>query len=127
MLQNLRSRMSIWLALVAACFLVLQVANGANAASSQPVLDVFGNPLCLSGRAHDSKETAPASDHDGKPECCTLACGAFAFTALSGRVTYVFDRPLPAFGDLIVARDNFVRHQLLEEFLGSPRAPPRLS
>ena len=126
MLQHRRSRRRIWLALVASCILVLQLASGSNAAFNQVPLDAFGNPLCVSGANHGSKETAPPADHSGKPECCTLACGAFAAVALTGRLIYLFDGPLPVLQELAVAGNNLPRH-LLDEFQGSPRAPPGLS
>lgn len=127
MLQHLRSRRSIWLALLAACLLTLQFATGANAAFNQVSLDAFGNPLCASDAEHGSKETAPPADHSGKPECCTLACGAFAAAALTGKLIYVFDRQPPALEKQVFATSGFTRRQLLDEFQGSPRAPPALS
>ncbi|MDR6759151.1 hypothetical protein J2Y48_004467 [Mycoplana sp. BE70] len=124
MLQHLRTERGIWLALVAACILVLQFAAGANAAFSQLPLDAFGNPLCVSGSDHGAKETAPPSHHSGKPECCTLACGASATAALTGKLIYAVDRPFPVLGEQVNAECDVARRQLLDEFQGSPRAPP---
>ncbi|WP_369291915.1 DUF2946 family protein [Sinorhizobium sp. 6-70] len=128
MLRHLRSRKSIWVALVAACLLVLQAASGV-AASPAPIgVDSFGNPLCISDANsghHGHDEQAPANDHSGKQDCCTLACGMFAHPAIPGRQLYAFDAPSAALVTLPVARDDPDLRQPLEEFQGSPRAPPR--
>ncbi|MBD9373538.1 hypothetical protein IB238_13000 [Rhizobium sp. ARZ01] len=124
-MQHLRNGKSIWLALVAALFLVLQIANGAGAAN-QVALDAYGNPLCVNSSDHHTENTAPSSDHSGTLKCCTLACGAFADIAFSGRLTYAFERLLSGHSELIVTRADLQLRQL-DEFQGSPRAPPRLS
>lgn len=126
MLQHLRSKKNHWLALVAAFFLVLQAAHGANASSSRVGLDAFGNPLCISGVNHGTDPTAPSSDHSGMPDCCTLACGAAAHLAFAGSLIFLFERPFAADGELIATSPEISLGQL-EEFQGSPRAPPRLS
>ncbi|THK36461.1 hypothetical protein EHS39_20100 [Ensifer sp. MPMI2T] len=124
MLKHLRTRKSIWVALVAACMLVLQAASGLAAAGTKPVgLDIFGNPLCISDAEHH--EPAPSTDHSGMPDCCTLACGMFAQPAIPGRQLYVFDVRSAALVNLPVARHGPDLPQWLEEFQGSPRAPPR--
>ncbi|MCA1439953.1 hypothetical protein I6F07_06880 [Ensifer sp. IC4062] len=125
MLKHLRTRKTIWVALVAACMLVLQTAIGFAAATKPVELDIFGNPLCISDADHGHHEPAPSTDHSGMPDCCMLACGMFAQAAIPGRQLYVFDAAPAAPIDLPVAKDGPDLPQWLEEFLGSPRAPPR--
>ncbi|MBP1887630.1 DUF2946 family protein [Sinorhizobium mexicanum] len=127
MLKQLRSGKSIWVALVAACLLVLEAASGVAASAAPVVLDSFGNPLCISDADHGhhgQHEQAPASDHSGKQDCCTLACGMFAHPAIPGRQLYVFDAQYATPVDLPAKRDGPGLRQWLNEFQGSPRAPP---
>ncbi|MBB4189385.1 DUF2946 family protein [Sinorhizobium terangae] len=125
MLKHLRSRKSIWVALVAACMLVLQAASGLAAGTKPLGLDTFGNPLCISDANHGTHDPAPSTDHSKKPDCCTLACGMFAHPAIPGRQLYVLDAPSAPPVNLPVARDGPELRQWLKEFQGSPRAPPR--
>ncbi|WEX86557.1 hypothetical protein PZN02_002856 [Sinorhizobium garamanticum] len=118
-------RKNIWVAFIAACMLVLQAASGLAAAAKPVGLDSFGNPLCISDADYGHHEPAPSTDHSGMPDCCTLACGMFTQPAISGRQLYAFDAPSAALVNLPVARDGPDLPQWLEEFQGSPRAPPR--
>ena len=63
------------IALAAALFLVLQSVAGALAPrpSASPVLDIFGNVLCLAGSAaSDSGDHR----HQKAPPCCLAGCGS---------------------------------------------------
>ena len=60
------------IALVAAAVLVLQSVFSVWALGTpQPMLDAFGNPLCITGT--DSQSPGP-SDHSKVPNCCALGC-----------------------------------------------------
>jgi hypothetical protein len=72
------------LALFAAWLLVLQalVTAWTTGAAAEPVVDVFGNPLCITSDGHDG---APAGDHSKLPDCHTFGCsiGSSVFAAPS--------------------------------------------
>lgn len=62
-------------ALVAAVALLLQsffTAWAAAAMPAGPMLDAFGNPLCIGGSVDSG--ASPAGDHAGQANCCTLGC-----------------------------------------------------
>lgn len=67
-------RFRIWLALVAACVILLQASAASFAATMDhgPMLDAFGNPLCLSDSVRNDK--VPGGDHAKLPSCCTFGC-----------------------------------------------------
>lgn len=47
------------------------LAWSAAAAPSRPMLDIFGNPLCITSVEHDGEP----QDHSKLPNCCTSGCG----------------------------------------------------
>jgi len=59
---------------VAICVLVLQsfLSVWATAAMTAPMLDAFGNPLCITSIEHNG--TPPPGGHSTLPDCCTLGC-----------------------------------------------------
>ncbi len=112
-------------ALVAAYMLVLQALFGAFAAGASagvPMLDDFGNPLCIT--SHEPAPAGEGRDHSGMPDCCAPGCSMFAPAtagdrepnALSNplRVAYAIRSAMPT----IVAVDDIARRP------GNPRAPP---
>lgn len=124
-------RLKTWtmgVALVASYMLVLQVLVGAfamGAATASPMLDVFGNPLCItsSGAAEsDSDRTT----HSVLPDCCTVACSMFTpATAEDRTVTNWLSNPLDAATSHLPAPINAPTPDApLDRGPGNPRAPP---
>lgn len=114
-------------AFVAAYMLVLQALFGAfalGAAAASPLLDVFGDPLCVSAGATGESETAPGN-HSVLPGCCTVACGMFAAATAADRHDHSLANPL-AFSivDRIRRFDDARRDFTLQRGPGSPRGPP---
>ena len=112
--------------LVAAYMLVLQAVTGAVAmgvAASTPPLDIFGNPLCISGSAvHNSGGT---DKHTAMPDCCTVACSIFSPATSDDRLARSLFNPLPASAHRTAATFEQCRLDLaLERRPGSPRSPP---
>lgn len=68
------------IALVAAYLLVVQALLGSFAlgiAAASPLLDAFGNPLCITTTDAAGTDT-DRGIHDAVPDCCTVACSMFA-------------------------------------------------
>ena len=115
-------------ALVAAYVLVLQALVGAFAlgAAASPVLDAFGNPLCITSAA--SPDSGSDRNHGYVPDCCTIACNMFAAVAAEDRTPSSLANPLPTLvEELIVAVDNVDRTPSPERNPGSPRSPPLIA
>ena len=91
------------------------------AMAGTPMLDAFGNPLCITSTDQGG---APAGDHSKLPNCCTFGCSTvspvlaapdFDSTSLVRRL--VISSVLFAIGqDLVIPSPD---HDS-----GSPRAPP---
>lgn len=114
-------------ALLAACLLVLQsLLSGWAAAQAAPMLDAFGNPLCLTSAGHDGG-TAPPGDHSSLPQCCALGCGAASPLLAAG--------PTDETGLLRPLSSAAVRFEHVRTFHdhgpdhdpASPRAPPLIA
>ncbi|MFC0245483.1 hypothetical protein ACFOLL_17660 [Falsochrobactrum ovis] len=74
-MHQVRHRRGSAVAFVAAAVLVLQSFLTAWAAGAMPVtpmLDAFGNPLCITSVDHDGD--VPRDDHSKLPDCCTFGC-----------------------------------------------------
>lgn len=113
-------------AFVAAYMLMLQALVGSFAfgvaANASPLLDAFGNPLCIT-----SAESAALSEdggHSALPECCTAACGMFAHLTVEDRTPHSLDNPLPAVAQGVATFDARVVTPVLDHDPGKPRAPP---
>ncbi|MBB5751342.1 DUF2946 family protein [Prosthecomicrobium pneumaticum] len=119
-----------WVALVAACFLILQSLTGALAMGGRAdpaALDAFGNVICT---AHGA-DAAPAGGDSGGPrhlpDCCLFGCSLFGAVVL----------PAPAAAGLILAREAGPAPLLPQSAVphrpgrrgapASPRAPPTLA
>lgn len=67
------------IAFIAAVLLVLQALAASlaigSSASASPLLDAFGNPLCIT--SHQGPEQDGAG-HTALPDCCTVSCSMFA-------------------------------------------------
>lgn len=112
--------------LVAAYMLVLQAVTGAFAmgvAASAPPLDIFGNPLCITGSAvHNSGGT---DEHTAMPDCCAVACSMFSPATSDDRLARSLFNPLPASAHRVAATfEQCKLDQALERRPGSPRSPP---
>jgi hypothetical protein len=114
-------------ALVASYVLVLQVLVGAfalGAAAAAPMLDVFGNPICITSTASVETDT-DRSTHSAIPDCCSVACSMFAPVTADARAPHWLSNPrVPATlhrtaPSYAVAPDEPFDHQP-----GNPRAPP---
>lgn len=118
---------NLGVALVVACLLVLQSVAGSFAfASSSPFagVDSFGNPLCLSSEQKDEGAPGSKKDHQGLPDCCTLACSMFTAFAVDNRVEHyllVFASPSADTLRPIVVGQSFAKQ---DHPPGNPRAPP---
>lgn len=114
-------------ALVAAYMLVLQALFGAFAfgAAASPMVDVFGNPLCVTSGETGEIDGVPG-DHSALPDCCGVACGMFAAATAADRQLHSLENPL-AFSvvDRVRGFDDARRDFALQRGPGSPRGPPR--
>ncbi|WP_117195170.1 hypothetical protein [Rhizobium terrae] len=110
---------------IAAFVLVVQMLLGSvllSSAAATPVLDDFGNPLCIT---HVEGKDHPDKNGSKLPECCTQACSIlapvlapqFSDNFLSNRLQ-TNSRPVPAEADA----GPFERP---ETSPGNPRAPPQ--
>lgn len=127
-MRQLRHKRATAVAFVAACVLVLQSLLGAwanSAMAATPLLDAFGNPLCITSVDHDGK--LPAGDHSKLPDCCAFGCSM---------VSSLLDAaPDTGLGLLRPLTSDDVRFDLVEAFHvpgpdhhpGNPRAPPLMS
>lgn len=124
-------RMKTWTmggALVASYMLVLQILVGSfamGAATAGPMLDVFGNPLCITSSAPVGTDT-DRTTHSALPDCCTVACSMFApATAEDRTATNWLSNPLDTTTTLLrVPTDAPANDAPLHRGPGSPRAPP---
>jgi len=116
-----RTNQMPWIALVAAMLMLVQsVAASFAARAVHPVLDAFGNPLCIARTDHK----APQSDHGKVPGCCILNCGTLASAIApppdKAWLDLGFDtapiRFAPVLAEIDIASND---HDP-----GSPRAPP---
>lgn len=110
-------------ALVAGYMLVLQALLGAFAlgtAAAAPMLDVFGNPLCVTGDSLPGER-----DHTALPDCCVTACGMFAPATPDDSSARSLANPLAqAATTLPRPEPDACRAFALERGPGNPRAPP---
>lgn len=114
-------------AVVAAYMLMLQGLLGAfalGAANALPMMDVFGNPLCITS-AEASASLPDERPHTGVPECCTVACSMFSALGAGDRTSSSLANPLstPA-AALFQPATVIIAPFTLERGPGSPRAPP---
>lgn len=127
------SRLKSWdmgIAFVAAYMLVLQALVGAfalGAAAASPMLDAFGNPLCITST--DSTDTgSDRSDHSALPDCCTTACSMFAPVTTEERTPSSVLNPFLSASDALTPAFETVAHFISpERSPGSPRSPPLIA
>ena len=113
-------------AIFAAVMLFFQLALGGfalgTAAAAAPTLDIFGNPLCITG-FHASQDENDR-DHSALPDCCTPGCSMFAPVKGLHREQSALANPL-ARPDIrpTIAHSGFAI-ELDDHDPGNPRAPP---
>jgi hypothetical protein len=113
-------------ALVAAYMLVLQALFGSFAAAhaaATPLLDDFGNPLCITSHA-PGHSGGDGRDHSGLPDCCAPGCGMFAPVTLGDREPHALSNPLTVAYAVAIAASVSVAADDIACRPGSPRAPP---
>ncbi|SFI63236.1 hypothetical protein [Aerobium aerolatum] len=124
-------RLKTWtmgIAFIASYMLVLQVLVGAfamGAATASPMLDIFGNPLCITSSS-SSESDGDRSTHTALPDCCTVACSMFApATAQDGNPANWLSNPLVIETTRVsTPADSLPPSSPLDVGPGSPRAPP---
>ncbi|CDZ29631.1 hypothetical protein [Neorhizobium galegae] len=110
---------------IAAYALVVQMVLGSillGSAVAAPVVDDFGNPLCIT-RAGGSSQ----SDHkDGPklPECCTQACSVLAPVLAPQFSDNFLNNRLEATSTPVPAETDTGPFERPETSPGNPRAPP---
>jgi len=114
-------------AVAVAIVMALQILLGtfamaANAAT--PMVDAFGNMLCINSAEGDDSGSTPNKDRPLLPECCTLACGlVHSFVPADTSVAALFN-PLSEPLQRPVIRFAEPFHSVLDSLPGNPRAPP---
>ncbi|WP_411034856.1 hypothetical protein [Shinella sp. BYT-45] len=94
------------------------------AGTGTPMVDAFGNPLCIGGMEGHEPASAPDKDHSRHQECCTLACGmAHGFAPTDRAVAILFNPLAQPSQRILEARFDQVR-PALDNLPGNPRAPP---
>ena len=117
------------IALVASYMLVLQALFGAfalGADASAPLLDAFGNPLCVTGSGKAGIDNH-RGEHTPLPDCCTAACNMSVADVADGRSRHSLANPLPVSPAQSRASFEVVADvPALERAPGSPRPPPSM-
>jgi hypothetical protein len=121
--HRIGDRRSYAVAVVAAALLFVHsiaLAWNAGAMPLGPMLDQFGNPLCITSGDHD----APAQPHGEVPSCCAIGCmfaASWTAGASGDKPSYLLEIP-----DHVAANGCPVhQHQDRPEFRqNGPRAPP---
>lgn len=114
-------------AIGAAILIALQTLLGTFAMaanSATPMVDAFGNKLCINSIENQDLDSAPSKDRSLLPECCTLACGlvhAVVPTDASGAVLF---NPLEEPLKQTIVRFAEPFRSALDSLPGNPRAPP---
>ncbi|WP_343805658.1 hypothetical protein [Paenochrobactrum glaciei] len=115
------------IALVAALLLVLQSLTGALAsgyAASSPMLDAFGNPLCITASV-TLDNSSDQTDQRMMPDCCTIGCNMFAPVLTDHPDGHCLGNPLlPHNSGFKLSADLILHSSLIEASPGSPRSPP---
>lgn len=94
----------------------------AGAAQGAPMLDAFGNPLCITTTHSDQAPGAPVDAH---LRCCTLACGSAGLIAAEPPAGPTLAAPLSISVAVIRPRIDSAEPPA-ERLTANPRAPPRL-
>lgn len=113
-------------AIFAAFILFVQLLVGGfalgTAAAAPPMLDIFGNPLCITSGDHADGEDGKG--HTGLPDCCAPGCTMFSSVKSADRAPLALSNPLeaPVLTGLVAVIVFGV--PAAEHDPGNPRAPP---
>lgn len=125
MLRNWQGYWRLGTACFAAYMFVLQMLFSAftvGAANSAPMLDAFGNPLCITSNvapnAHDD------TGKGGLPECCMGACSMFAPVGSGAPSAHFLANPLLVPFALVSASERPAPSLWPDHSPAHPRAPP---
>jgi hypothetical protein len=122
---NIRQeRWKVWTALAAACLFLLQSTAGASAFATgprAPVIDAFGNPLCITSGEHTN---GGGDQHQMPPQCCGPGCTASS--AMPGAPPAEPSHALasPAHVVAVFHRFDVPRPNARSGWPGNPRGPP---
>ena len=124
-MHHARHRRGLTVAFVAAGVLVLQFLFSAwatSAIAATPLLDRFGNPLCITSIDHGG--ALPAGNHSNLPDCCAFGCSLTSPLLGTGPAD-----PTGLFRPLSCADARFDLFRAIhiegpDHVPGSPRAPP---
>lgn len=124
-----RHRWNDRVAILATVMLFFQIAVGGfalgSAAAASPTLDIFGNPLCITGVTH-SETAGDTRDHAGLPDCCTPGCSMFAPVTGPDRDRCALFNPLGQREVLPVATHAVIAICADDHDPARPRAPPSM-
>lgn len=124
-MQQVRHRRGSAVALVAVFVLVLQSflsAWAVGAMPATPMLDAFGNPLCITSTDHNA--SGQSGDHSSLPNCCAFGCTFSSSVLTTGPDNGTgLLRPLSSVEVRFHLRRT-VHIQSPDHDPGSPRAPP---
>jgi len=99
-------------ALVAALAFMLQAIGNAWADRTVPLLDAFGNPLCIGNEVPFGEQHK--GDHGNQSDCCAIACSGWAASALD-----------PKSASDIIGHFRAISEPLRGEIGGRPELPVR--
>lgn len=113
-------------AIFAALMLAVQLLAGGfavgAAAAGSPMLDAFGNPLCIT--SSDVPDAGDQNGHSGLPDCCTPGCSMFAPAAGPDRAPAALSNPLDGPTSIVIGTSVSPVATLPDHDPGNPRAPP---
>ncbi|WP_396998037.1 DUF2946 family protein [Ochrobactrum sp. S1502_03] len=126
-MKRRKHHLSAYVAFMAACVLFLQsffAAYASAGVASQPILDAFGNPLCITSSSTDPDGKEPV--HSKLPNCCTFGCSSVSPLLPApdiGQIVALTAR----FDDAAVSfhQTRFFGHPTTRD-PGRPRAPPQI-
>lgn len=113
-------------AFVAAWMLIVQMVAGAfliGGANAAPMVDAFGNPLCITSETTDSGSD-DSDRHAGLPDCCTTLCGMVAPATQDDRTPRFLANPLTSVSVEHIGEDDHFGVATPDHDPGNPRAPP---
>lgn len=113
-------------AFAAAWLLIVQMVAGAfllGSANATPMVDAFGNPLCITSEATDGNPD-DGRRYAGLPDCCSTLCGMAAPATPDDRTPRFLANPLTSVSVDHVGEDDHLGIVAPDHDPGSPRAPP---
>lgn len=110
----------------AALMLLVQLFVGGfavgGAAADSPMLDAFGNPLCITNS--DAQSGDEERSHTGLPDCCAPGCSMFAPATSADRAPMALSNPLEGRTGPAIVPDVAPVAASPDHDPGNPRAPP---